>query len=266
MACKSVFTGKDVASCLTRHEISGAKNLLREVRSARMVDWLDDSNPETPLAANVASCEWARLERTFATLGFREGTAAGEEAALQAAFNAGFGEGSAAGEPEGAVLGAVATLIEVLPMVHATGVARDAVLARLCRVRQMLLDKHDPALCTSQEQGGGCCQRQVPSAIGEPTGGCGTDGCCQRQALPLPPQHSTPSFIDSPFNTKVEYEAWLNTPVPVNQQHVLDAAGTREVSLSRGRLNILDWARREVHDVQCILLCGSASSAARVVE
>jgi hypothetical protein len=240
--------------------------LLREVRSARMVDWLDDSNPETPLAANVASCEWARLERTFATLGFREGTAAGEEAALQAAFNAGFGEGSAAGEPEGAVLGAVATLIEVLPMVHATGVARDAVLARLCRVRQMLLDKHDPALCTSQEQGGGCCQRQVPSAIGEPTGGCGTDGCCQRQALPLPPQHPTPSFIDSPFNTKVEYEAWLNTPVPVNQQRVLDAAGTREVSLSRGRLNILDWARREVHDVQCILLCGSESSAARVVE
>ena len=265
MVCKSVFSC--CGDCLTRHEISGVqRTLLREVRSARMVDWLDDSNPETPLAANVASCEWARLERTFATLGFREGTAAGEEAALQAAFNAGFGEGSAAGEPEGAVLGAVATLIEVLPMVHATGVARDAVLARLCRVRQMLLDKHDPALCTSQEQGGGCCQRQVPSAIGEPTGGCGTDGCCQRQALPLPPQHPTPSFIDSPFNTKVEYEAWLNTPAAVNQQHVLDAAGAREVSLSKGRLNILDWARREVHDVQCILLCGSESSAARVVE
>jgi hypothetical protein len=227
-----------------------------------MVDWLDDCALETPSAAKVASCEWARLERTFVTLGFREGAAAGEEAALQAAFNAGFGEGSAAGVPEGAVLGAVATLIEVLPFVHATGAARDAILARLCHVRQMLLDKHGPALCTSQndpvpmasqEQGGGCCQRQVRSAIGEPTGGCGTDGCCQRQALPLLPQHSTPSFIDSPFNTKVEYEAWLNTPA-VKQQHVLDAAGAREVSLLRGQLSILDWARLEVHDVQLILL------------
>ena len=51
----------------------------------------------------------------------------------------------------------------------------------------------------------------------------------------------------------MEYEAWLNTPA-VKQQHVLDAAGAREVSLLRGQLSILDWARLEVHDVQLILL------------
>ena len=45
------------------------------------------------------------MERSFATLGFKEGIDAGEEAALQAGFNEGFRAGVAAGLRAGEVQG-----------------------------------------------------------------------------------------------------------------------------------------------------------------
>ncbi len=235
------------------------------------MDWLeaDDDTPEAPSDVSVTAYEWAHLKRTFATLGFREGAAAGEEAALQGAFNAGFREGSTSGAREGAVLGAVGTLIDVLPLSVSIGYATDVTCrARLHRVRHVILDKlhkgaqwssHDiPTLpsATSQQEGY-CCQRQQHCAASESNSGCHSHDCCQRHLTERQPQLS---FIESPFNTKVEYEAWLRMPASA-QQGALEAAQSIAAAKTGSagldefrRLDVLVWAGRELQEVQAMLL------------
>jgi len=130
----------------------------------------------------TVSNDWAHMERTFATLGFREGAAVGEEAALQAAFNAGFAAGVKRGARQGEAMGVVCTLLDIFPAAAGPSALDAVCLERLQHLRLRLLsEESQPAqsaiTAESTDRVASLLQQHDCSVAGP----CSESGCCQRR-------------------------------------------------------------------------------------
>ena len=127
-----------------------------------MDDWLDGDAAE-----GVA--EDAHLERRFATLGYRAGRDAGEEATLQDGFDAGFRAGAAAGIPQGSLEGIAHTLLSLV-LSRRSGEPESEDTKALRRLHAELAKGDDATAHAGEQRSADCC------------GGDHTKtDCCQRR-------------------------------------------------------------------------------------